>query len=347
MSNKVYNASLYNEKVKLKFLELMSNSGQSENTLIAYRRVLLRASAIEQRFDTDLYDFKFDQIERLLIKMNHTTLNSATSSINIIRNYIKWAIQNKYTKTSLSPLDVFTTRELAERYKNKRAKVYFTRDEVALFAKSAVNAQDKALIWAIFYGISGTSMSELRNLTIDDIDEQSYRLTLRGDDSERVIELISDEQKELISYLIKAHEQTHYLKGNGKSSAKNPVGFLARNNHVFRPMIRGASSTASYHVLRNRLVDIAKINEEPQLTSPISLRYSGMLYMAYQEYKKHGTLNAKSIKKISQFYDVNKISENKYDSFFLRTDFLNEETIMKEYLYENKGEDHGANAKIF
>ncbi|WDI05026.1 hypothetical protein PUW25_26010 (plasmid) [Paenibacillus urinalis] len=348
MSNKVYNDSLYNEDVKLKFLELMKKNGCSENTLVTYKRVFLRASGLEKRFKTDLYDFTFEYIEKLLIKMNHTTLNSAISSISIIRSYIDWAIQNKYRKVPLSPLDVFTTKELAQRYKNKRVRVYFTHAEVQKFADSAVNAQDKALIWAMFHGICGNGMAELRNLTLYDIDQHNYKLTLKDDDSERVIELISDEQKKLIDHLLKAHEQTHYLKGNGKSVAKNPIGFLAKNNHVFRPMIRGDSSTASYHVLRNRLVDISKINEEPQLTSPISLRYSGMLYMAYCEYQKHGALSLESIKRISDFYAISKVTDSKYDNFFIRREFLTEETIIKEYLSGDEGEeDYGVDAKIF
>lgn len=337
LSNQIYDNYLYNKEIKDRFINIVTKNS-SENTVVAYKRILSRVSILEKRYEKDLFDFTTQEVEQFLIKLNPTSLNSAIQSISLIDNYIKWALGEHLSKGSMNPLDIFTTAEFAERVVNKRVKNIFTYDEINEVIVDTVNFQDSALVLSLFFGIMGKQFSEISNLRIQDIGKEQNIINLKGLESERSIKLETEEQLELIDLLEMAHEQNEYIKNNGVANKiKNPRMPLVRNDYVFRPMSRVRTTgdhptTASYFVLRNRIVTLSEAFDKPSFTA-INIRNSGMLYMAYQEYKNNGEeLTKASRRKIYEFYNMQK-SKNRDDfySHIYEREFLNVETIRELY----------------
>lgn len=340
LSNQIYDNYLYNKDIKDRYLDIIAKNS-SENTLVANKRILTRVSILEKRYDKNLYDFSTQEIEQFLIKLNPTSLNSAIQSIVLIDNYIKWALGEHLAKSTINPLDIFTTTEFAERVVNKRVKNIFTYDEISEVIVDSANFQDSALVLSLFFGIMGKQFSEISNLKIQDVDKESNKINLKGADSERTITLEAEAQLELLDLLEMAHEQNEYIKNNGVASKiKNPRMPLVRNDYVFRPMMRVTKNgdqietptTASYFVLRNRIVTLSEAYDQPSFTA-VNIRNSGMLYMAYLEYEKNNQqLTKASRRKIYEFYNVQK-SKNRddYHAHTYERDFLNEDTIRELY----------------
>lgn len=317
----------------------------SESTVLSYKRILSRVSKLEERFDKDLYDFNMQEIEQFLIKLNSTSTASATHAIALIENYIKWGMGERLTKSNINPMGIFTAKEIAARVVNKNVKNVFSYTDIQNVIVDTVNFQDSALVLALFYGIMGKEFSELTNLRIKDIDRENSIINLKGKDSERQIKLVTEDQKELIDFLIQAHDQREYIKNNGIiGKIKNPRGPLTNNDHVFRPMMRvtrngdveTVTTTASYFVLRKRLASLADLFDMPSFNA-VNIRNSGMLFMAYQEYEDNNhTLTRESKHKIYEHYNVkrHKHFDEAYQSYAYERDFLNEETIRELYYEE-------------
>lgn len=344
MSNKIYDEHYYNKPTKDRFINVIAET-YSESTVSSYKRILSRVSVLEERFDKDLYDFSMKEVEQFLIKLNTTSMASATHAVALIDNYIKWCIGERLTKSNINPMDIFTASEIAARVVNKNVKNVFTYTDIQNVIVDTVNFQDSALVLALFYGIMGKEFSELTNLRIEDIDQENFIINLKGKESERQIKLVTEDQKELIDFLIQAHDQREYIKNNGIiGKIKNPRGLLTDNGHVFKPMLRvtrngdleTVTTTASYFVLRNRLASLADLFDMPSFNA-VNIRNSGMLFMAYQEYEDNNhTLTRDSKHKIYEHFNIkkHKYFDDAYHSYAYERDFLNEEMIRELYYEE-------------
>lgn len=335
--------SLYNSEVKEKFLKALQDSS-SENTVVAYKRILRKASKIETRLNKDLYNFHMQEIEQFIIELDPASLSSAIHGVSIVYTYIRWAIKEGLTKGNLEVSDFFRGKETAEKVMNKQRNV-FTYDQIKEVIKKTENDQDKALILALFLGIMGKKLNEISNLKFKDINRENNVIDIRGEESARKLKLENEEQKELIELLMNAYQQEKYIKNNGAiGKIKSPRRPLVRNEHIFRPMIRTVSSeglpevtssTVSYFTIRNRIVILAEQFNLPTFGA-VNIRNSGMLFMAYQEYKANGErLTKESKRKIYKFYNVGKSkTEDRYHSHIYEREFLNEATIREMYYEE-------------
>lgn len=343
LSNRIYKEYMYNKPVKDRFLENIAKES-ADSTITSYKRILKRVSTLEKNADKDLYDFSLQEIERFLIKLNPTSTNSAINAITLIDNYIKWGIGQHLSKGNINPLDIFKATELAERVVNKRIRNIFSYDEIQDVIADTVNFQDSALIMSLFFGILGKQLSEVSNLRIQDIDTENKKIHLRGIESERILKIETEEHLELVELLSAAYDQSEYIKNNGVAGKmKNPRLPLVRNDHIFRPMARVTRSgdieqvatTASYFVLRKRIAYLADIFDMPGLNT-INIRNSGIVYMAYQEYKANNEqLTRESKNKIYDFYNMGKLkATNEYQLHGYERDYINVETIRELYYGE-------------
>lgn len=60
----------------------------------------------------------------------------------------------------------------------KKLKVIITKDELMEIIREIVNAQDKFIVMALFNGISGEDMVEIRELKVSDVDFENNTITL-------------------------------------------------------------------------------------------------------------------------------------------------------------------------
>ncbi|MGM1044816.1 MAG: hypothetical protein ACQEXX_01580 [Bacillota bacterium] len=331
MSNKIYEQGLFNEEQKNRFLKDLN-----KNTYNAYFRVLNRAKNLEEQFEKDLYDFNIYEIERLIDYLNPKTLSSITSSVSMIQNYIRWAIEQDLRGNNLNPLDAITGDEFFSKFIDTSNKVIFSLDEIEDITGGLVNYQDSAIVRSIFEGVMGKKYSEILNLTIDDIDENNNELLLKNDvneyeKTERKLEV----SPELIKMLMKAARETEYYKSNGHPSETNkssPVANLEESNYVFRnAMLNTKLQRADYFLIFRRLKNIADWNQQPYLTG-INIRNSGMLYMASVLYGQSGKLDKTEIDTVCEAFNLSKIkNKNDYHTTRHRKEFLNIEKLVEIY----------------
>jgi integrase len=331
MSNKIYDDSFYNEEKKEWFLKDLPR-----NTYQRYSRVLSRAKYLEEQLGKDLYNFNIKEIEQLLHYLNPKTINSCQGSTSIILSYIRWAIEQDLRKDNLNPLDALIGYDFYNKFIDTTSQVIFSFEEIQDIIGGRINAQDYAVVQALFEGLFGKKYSELLNLSKNDIDEENLILTLKED----VSEYETRERKVkvsplLIKMLIKASEQKIYHKSNGEGAAilRAPTSDLMENNYVFRPsnLNTKGNGKADPHLVLRRLKLMSIENSQPYL-SAINIRNSGMLYMAYQLYVETGNLTKKEIDIICEHFNIPILKNGTgYNAHRLREQFLNVDTLKEIY----------------
>ncbi|OMD66777.1 phage lytic cycle repressor MrpR family protein [Paenibacillus odorifer] len=323
MSNKIYDNELYNKEQKERYLK-----GFPINTYGVNKRVLKRASYIEEQLNKDLYDFNLREIEQLLSFLAPKTMTSCHSSVVAIQSYIRWAIQEDLRKDNINPLDAVMGESYYMKFVDTSIKSLFTDIEIERITDRLVNSQDSAIIQCLFEGIKGTGYSEILNILKSDLSRESNIIELRdelnsGSMVRRKIE-ISDN---LMDMLFDAANETTYQKNNGDSMAKAPESELVENEYVFRSSILNIKEygRASSHLILRRLKAISKLAGQPQLTAT-NIQKSGMIKFGYDLYKERGVFDTEEIREVCSRFDI-KINS----SFRVRRDFLNINTIKSVY----------------
>ncbi|WP_211750114.1 hypothetical protein, partial [Paenibacillus sp. Marseille-Q4541] len=316
---------------------------QGENTYNTFKRVINRAAYIENELEKDLYDFNAMEIERVLRLFNHSTLNSVETTFSVISSYLRWAMEEGLRKDNINPLDILRDRDYLKKFINSNVKRLFTKDDINSIMRDVRNPQDNALIDALFNGIMGKKYSELLNLTKYDIDETNNKLKLKNEINEKEVYTREIEvDKSLIRNLLNAAEQTNYYKANGSPSegTRNAIQKLQESPYVFRTGRSGKykqaeEGKAHSALVSRRLKTISEYFGFPDLT-PINVRNSGMVYMAYQLSAETGKLAVKHKNYIYERFGIY-TSENDRPKYHLAQDFLNIETV--NLLYGNDDEE--------
>lgn len=334
MSNLIYKKGLFNEEQKNMYLKDLP-----KNTKTAYLRVLNRARALEERLNKDLYDFNIYEIENLMYYLSPKTLNSATSSISIIQNYIRWAIEQDLRTDNLNPLDAVFGNEFIKKFIDSTNKIIFSENEINDVIGGLVNFQDSAVVVAIFEGILGKHYSELLNLTWRDIDTEKKEIFLKNENGNggyetRIFTVKSGSL--LLRYLQKAYEEKVYYKQNGnpKRNIKSQTADLIDNDYVFRNALlntKESNRRADQHLILRRLKRISEWYGQPYFNA-INIRNSGMLKMAKDLYERDGELEKKQYDEICDRFNIQKNEKTGlYNIARIKKDFLNLTKIKEVY----------------
>lgn len=142
-----------------------------------YEKLFLKSEQLEREQCLDLYEFDINHISDFVRSLKLNYVATARNYGSIIKSYITWAIHEGYTKNPLNPLegvpstwfDQFITTDFLP---------YFSYKQIRSLSLFCENAQDAVIIEAIFEGIQGKEVCELRNLKLDDVnfDENKVRL---------------------------------------------------------------------------------------------------------------------------------------------------------------------------
>jgi integrase len=323
---------LYNGELKLKYL-----SNQLPATQAVYLRVLARASEIEKSTGIDLHDFNLNQIEQLLKLLKSTKLSTVMHSGALIQSYIRWAIELGLREDKINPLDAVASGEWYKQFVNTIVKTLFSEDEIDNIVDGTINFQDKVVVRALFEGIYGKGYSELLNLKLSDIKEDTLDTRLIDETSEGIktrIVLITPFLYELFKT---ANNETEYLKNNGIFSeyTRKKTSELIMNEYIVRtvihPKARSLNNVRSESALINRRIGkIAEWHGQEGLT-PTNIRNSGMLKMAYDIYKVKNDLDKNDYYLICKAYNVGRTKNGSYIYSRMRSDFLNIENIKEVY----------------
>ena len=283
------NNPLYREERKMDFISYMIGSNViSEETSRSYLRIFGLTYANESLLEKDLSEFTLEEIEVILFGFKANNRNTIESYSRIISSYINWSVQSGYVM--FNPLYNLKPNDFQKYLTN--SEIYFTNEDLIRYEESCVNYQDSVIIRLLFMGVGGKQMSEIRNLTKNDIDWDKKELhlfnTLKYDDNGkplRFTERIVKVDDRTLSLIAGAIEKSIYVKKNGDmeeiSNIRN-FNDLVKNEYVVRASITKTinhNAPVDKFVVYRRIQTIADSLKIDNLTAKYIQR-SGMIHQA-------------------------------------------------------------------
>lgn len=325
------NNPLFNAEMKNNYLKDMIEAGAiTEETSKSYSRIFGVTSTDEVSLDKDLNQFTAKELDTVLYGFKANNRNTVESYARIISSYLKWSVQQKLTKTNhlanLKPSDF-------EKYLTNE-EVYFSYSELRRYEEQCVNPQDAIIFRLLFMGVGGKQMSEIRNLSKDDVYINGKSLNEVGDsitedeifDGRKRLKLVNtlkaddeglplkfttryiDIDSYTMNLIIKAIEQKTYVKRNGdmeEISNIRPYTDLVNNNYVVRASITKTENwnkPVDKFVIYRRIDTIAESLGLEKITAKFIQR-SGMMYHA-NELIMDEELSLDDLKIIADRYNI-------------------------------------------
>lgn len=291
----------YNADIKEKYFQTIQNEATRETTIYAFKK----ATNTENILNKDVFEMNIDELGYLVADMSASTVDSAYNYACRFEYYIDWATVNGYRKTNINPFSgVEDRRKWAEKFVATRKKSLFTRDEILDMCEQLANYPDRALLLAIFEGISGEAFSELLNLqtrNLKEIDEKFYATLTNKDGEQRTIE-ISDK---LFYYLHKADSAEIYYNKNGESeSEKSSQSQFVDSPYIFKKLARGRKDgDIDAFYVRRKFQMFKELFGAKYLTAK-EIENSGMLHMVHEFHQKNGVVTEENWEEIAEQYDT-------------------------------------------
>lgn len=323
---------MYNKEVKEEFLQyLIDEEGFTEKTVHVFRFVFYKSYDVEDILQKDMYDFNMNELKRVLLNANKSTLNSVRSFASMMKKYIDWAIRKGYVNSNINPMDMFTVKDYEECI-DKSKKLFISEKELIEIEDKLVNYQDKVVLRLLFEGANGYEVSELINLKKYDVDYANKRLRLYDDKNGERFITVSDRCLDIIKKAI--NEKIYYARNGDKTSAQGNSKYeYSETDHVIKNVLTGRTKRAANKtVVYRRMNMIKEIFDMPYLTIKNVWR-SGMIKMAVDLYKEEGELTNKQLAKIAEQFGLGKVINNghKTYNYHAMRQFINRENIIDLY----------------
>lgn len=315
---------MYKQDYKNQFLSQFKN----EYTRRVYEAVFKKSEPLEAKYDTDIMNFDKDMFE-LFIKdyLSPKTKQSARTYCHILSSYVQWAIDNNLSTMSSNHMSEGSS--YFETFVTNQNSLYLSKGEIDAIIFNLVNAQDSFILKALFEGIQGKQLSELINLTIDDIKE-----AYKNENTLKLVDGLVDRYIKVDNETLKlaelAFKEKEYYKKNGELDYSDNVKDrfdLVASKYILRPSVTNSEkSQITHYSIYNRLEMIKSLEDFEEYRESLTTKNivrSGMLYEAMKIVSEGGVLDRKSIENICSKYGI------KY-KWSLR-DFLNIDTISEVY----------------
>ena len=224
----------YNDEVKMRFLDYYS---KNENTIKTVSYMLQKAQPLEDQLKKDLAQYDMFEVDQLAQSLKTTSEQQIRTTLSIYSSYTDWSIKNRIGRSDkMNFYRIFLDQRTdLKAYVSKVdvENMYIDEEDIDIITSRLVNAQDKAFILALYEGIRGVRLSELRNLKVDDINDDTNEVILYGETGKRTI-VISDKLKKM---LYEADKKRDYIINNdvitgGMRSNKRPLyysGYIFKN----------------------------------------------------------------------------------------------------------------------
>lgn len=314
-----YRDKLYNPDVKFEFVQKnYPGNIETQQTIIIN---FTKAALIEKLYDKDLCVFNIDEIRELVESLGYATENTIRVALSYFSSYVDWCIaENRRGDygTHSNDFDLFiATQDLSEFVsKIQTENRYITKEELKYSIAALNNPIDQAMFLAIYEGIFGEKMHELRSLKKEgSIDFKTRKVTLVNLDGSKRTKTISQELADIFQDAI---NQQVYLVANGEETkVKNKVRALAKSEYIIRPISKGTNSheMMEYSAIVGRFITIKKYAGLEYVT-PQSLFDSGAINRVVELTKEKGLDKpTDEIFKILQQPDEYNLSHNELYNF--------------------------------
>lgn len=323
---------MYNEAIKTRFLESIENEG-SRHT-ISY--IFKASKTTEEILGKDLYNFSIEEVGLILSNMTSGSIGSVRNHAVNIKMYISWCIQNGYRDNNLNPLDGYG-KEWFEQFVDKTKKIHWEEEE---FYKELIekldNAQDQALFSLIFEGILGKAFSELKEITVHDIDWNKNEIKIKRNGEDKIFTL----SNRVMRYVEQANIQPTYRflnKKTGDYSEKEivPSDYLFKNVRSPRTKEGEPLSIQTFYTRMQAIRDMFSLD----MLTPNAIKQSGLnakLAKIAKDKISNGEepiLGYEEFAYVGEIYDSPKLTQGTYQYFntYLIRQFANENTLKELY----------------
>ena len=246
----------------------------SENTILSYKRDLKKTNDYLKKDFTKLNKKDIQNYIQKLSKAENTS--SVSRLISTLKSFYKFLEINKYT--SINPLTTITNPKT-----QKKLPKVLTEEEVNklldINLKTDFDYRNKAMLELMYS--SGLRVSELINLTVNDIDLVNSSVRIFGKGSKERIVPLDDYAIEALKHYISYHRKNLFKHGENN--------YLFLNNHGNKMTRQGFFKI---------LVKIAKEKGIKKELSPHTLRHSFATHLL-----KHGA-DLRSIQELLGHSDI-------------------------------------------
>lgn len=306
----IKNNSLFNEELKEKFLNTVN-----EDTRPSYRRIFKKTAKHERALNKDINSFDLEEIETVLRSFKAKSRNTVESYGRIISSYLNWCVkENKVIQNVMMHLkpDDFS------KYISDDIN-YMSEKELARIEDLCENYQDAVILRLLFIGVGGRQLSEIRNLTKDDVDFENKKLrlinALKEDGDGKPIkftERLIDVDDRTLNLIRGAMNQKTYMKRNGEvAQTENdnirPYTDLINNKYVIRASITKTdtfSVPVDKFVIYRRLSMLEEVLGLNKFNAKL-IQQSGMLYLASKLTNNQDDIQLYDLKIVADHFNIN------------------------------------------
>lgn len=297
---RIKHEELFNPEVKVEYLE----SFEKQETAYITSFIFIKAKKTEKLLNKDIYEMSKNELGMVMKGQAASSADSAYIKAVQLEQYIDWAIKTGKTINNLNPLSDINKRVWASEFVATYKSSAFTREQILDMCEDLVNYVDRAVLLAIFEGISGEGYSELLNLRSQDLKEKDNKFfaTLFNKNGEsRTIEIT----EKLYTYLHRADEATEYINKNGMTETERwSKSKLLDSPHIFKKTTRGKQEGKLDVFYVNRKFQIYKEVFEQKFLRSKNIENSGIMHMANELYKRDGEFKTDHLKEIAEHYDT-------------------------------------------
>lgn len=205
--------NMYNENIKHEYIEYKRENAKLSPYFL--ERLFERTCKYEEELNKDLCDFNKDEIIDMYKAMNMHSLEILTNINSQLSSYAQYCLNNFIIsdfQNHFSEIDIKTANTLLPA---KSEYQIISRAALLEFAKSLPNASDSFILLCLFEGIRGLDCSEIRQIKIEDFNNDILRINTNH------IKDINNEEvapeyraihvsKELKEYALKANAELEY-----------------------------------------------------------------------------------------------------------------------------------------
>ncbi len=201
---------MYNEQVKLAFIEKYTTSEQTKKLL---RYIFDGTQDVEEKCGMDFYTMNVEQAQEAFNHVSGTRVNGASSILVILKSYIRWCVANGYPASqAVQELRINVYDKLRDSYVASPQHLKRALDEA--FPKPEKNEIEYIYRSFLWLGFMGLQASEAIQVTADYLNFDTLHLRFPGREDSYPI------YPEAIPDLKKAIELKNFEEPRGKDGVK-------------------------------------------------------------------------------------------------------------------------------
>ena len=307
---------IYNYEWKNKFLYSTYDNEKTRDGIIYDFK---KSARLEKLLDKDLSFFNTNEIDDLAKSLNPSTENSLRRILTYFQSYTDWCmdrgLRGEY-ENGINDFRIFiSTQDLGAYVSNiKFVNQFITKDQLEEIKKNLINPMDAAIIQALWEGISGEGLHEIRSIDIN-VNLKGNKLKVFDKDGSSRDVIISNG---LVKLLHEADDELEYVLENGQGK-RGQVRKFEDSNFVFKPQKNKnsrANDILNEKIMVNKMTAIKRYTGFHFIT-PKSIVSSGAMHKV-EKWTKDAGLSEPTIEIFHKLHEPDGYNMSLAQSFKLR-----------------------------